>query len=152
MNIKKAQYSCVSMGSALLDFNFKVEQNILTELNLVKGHMHLIDEGQSREIFKKLCNMASEITPGGSSANVTAGVAYLKGKSAFMGCVGLDENGTLYINETRKSGVDVFINTYNQLTGHAITFITPDSERTFATHLGAALCFSENDVSEDIIL
>jgi sugar/nucleoside kinase (ribokinase family) len=148
MNIKKADNLCVSMGSALLDFTFQVEENILSELNLIKGHMHLIDDKQSREIFKRVSNLDVEITPGESAANVAAGVAYLGGKSAFMGSVGNDEHGALYINETRKSGVDVIINTYDQLTGHAITFITPDSERTFATHLGAALCFSENDVSE----
>jgi len=139
------------MGSALLDFTFEVEENILNELNLTKGHMHLIDEDRSKEIFKRVSNIPVEITPGGSGANVAAGIAHLGGKSAFMSSVGLDENGTLYIDETRKSGVDVIINRHEQLTGHAITFITPDSERTFATHLGAALCFSENDVSEDVV-
>jgi hypothetical protein len=152
MNIKKTQYACVSMGSALLDFNFKVEQNVLDELNLIKSHMHLIDEQRSREIFERVSNINAEITPGGSAANVTAGVAYLKGKSAFMGSVGTDENGTLYVDKTREAGVDMIVNKYDQLTGHAITFITPDSERTFATHLGAALCFGENNVSDDIIL
>ena len=152
MNIKKTEYACVSMGSALLDFAFKVDQDLLDELNLVKGQMHLIDENRSNDIFKRLSNISSEITPGGSSANVAAGIACLGGKSAFMGSVGRDENGTLYVDETRKSGVNMIVNEYDQLTGHAITLITPDSERTFATHLGAALCFGENDVSQDTIM
>jgi sugar/nucleoside kinase (ribokinase family) len=37
------------------------------------------------------------------------------------------------------------------MTGHAITFITPDSERTFATHLGAAIELSADEIDYSVI-
>jgi len=146
MNIKKSKYDVSGIGSALLDFMVEVDESFLEKLGLTKGGMQLIDEERSREIFSLLTGMKIATAPGGSSANTVAGVAVLGGKGAFIGRVADDEYGRVYIDKTKDSGVYSLISAGDGLTGHAITFITPDSERTFATHLGAALRLSHDDV------
>ncbi len=146
MNIKKGKFDVAGIGSALLDFMVEVDDQFLKTLGLSKGGMQLIDEERSREIFSILKGMKIETAPGGSSANTVAGVATLGGKGAFVGRVADDEYGRIYIKKTVESGVHSLISAGDGLTGHAITFITPDSERSFATHLGAALRLSHDDV------
>jgi len=146
MNIKKAKFDVSGIGSALLDFMVQVDEDFLNKLGLKKGEMHLIDEESSREIFSLIKGMKIDTAPGGSSANTVAGVSTLGGKGAFIGRVADDDYGRVYIEKTTQSGVHSLISAGDGLTGHAITFITPDSERTFATHLGAALRLSHEDV------
>ena len=135
-----------------MDFIVEVDDGILAEIDLVKGEMHLIDEGQSREILKLIENYEVKTAPGGSSANTLAGVSALGGKTVFLGTIGDDMHGSVYEQKTLEHGVDSRLSRHNSAnTGHAITFITPDSERTFATHLGAALHFRKDDVFEQDI-
>lgn len=151
MKIKQARFDVAGIGSALLDFMVQVDESFLPEMGLKKGEMHLIDEERSREIFRRISGMKIGTVPGGSSANTIAGVAHLGGRGAFIGRVADDEYGRTYIRKTVESGVSSFISAGAGLTGHAITFITPDSERTFATHLGAASKLSHGDVDYSVV-
>ncbi|MFH0974465.1 MAG: adenosine kinase [Spirochaetota bacterium] len=146
--MSKNNYDVAGIGSPLIDFTVNVDDALLGELGLKKGQMHLIDENKSKDIFLKLKNYKIDRTPGGSSANTLAGLALLGGKGVLFGTVGNDANAEFYIEETEKAGVKTMLSRNSSMTGHAITFITIDSERTFATHLGAALNFRKIDVAE----
>lgn len=149
----KSSASCdvAGIGSALLDLIVSVEDSFLDGLGLKKANMHLVDAELSRKIQSMLGTREIEKVPGGSSANAMAGVALFGGKALFIGNVGNDRYGDIYLTETERSGVISKLTRSLSLTGHAITLITPDSERTFATHLGAALDLSESDIHiEDI--
>jgi sugar/nucleoside kinase (ribokinase family) len=148
---KKAEYDVLGIGSALLDFTVLVDDADLKKFGLRKGGMELIDADRSRDILASLSGRTMEITPGGSSANTLAGLSMLGGKGIFLGKVGNDPHGDRYIADTERSGVKSDIGRHDSMTGHAITFITPDSERTFATHLGAALMLNRDDVREEHI-
>ncbi len=151
MRILNKRYDVTGIGSALLDFVVLVDDSFLKEMGLEKGTMHLIDEERSREIFQKIAGYKKEIIPGGSSANTVAGVSALNGKGAFIGKVASDENGKSYIKQTVDSGVESYILQGSGITGHAITYITPDMERTFTTHLGAALNLSSDDFDTEVV-
>ncbi len=152
LNVKKnALYDVMGIGSALLDLTMSTDDAMLGRLGLKKGEMHLIDAGRSREILEMLSGLPMDVTPGGSSANAIAGVMNFGGSAIFNGKVGSDPHGDLYINETRKTGAHESIKRDSGMTGHAITFITPDSERTFATHLGAAIRFNRDDVDLELL-
>lgn len=151
MNWRSAVSEVIGIGSALLDFTYEVDDDILKKLGLKKGTMSLITESGSEKILQKMKEYPVKVSPGGSAANTMAGIAVLGGSGAFIGKVGKDINGKIYITETEKFGVKAHINSTDAMTGHAITFITPDSERTFATNLGAALSLRPEDVSEDAI-
>lgn len=141
----------IGIGSALLDFIIEVDDGVLAEMDLTKGEMHLIDEDQSAKILKKIEDYSVLTSPGGSAANTLAGVGVLGGSALLMGKVGNDKHGAVYEQKTSEGGVDVKLGKHDSITGHAITFITPDKERTFATHLGAAVYFRQEDVYEDEI-
>jgi len=146
------KYDVVGIGSPLLDFIVEVDENILAEINLKKGQMHLIDERESRNILKRLEKHKVKIAPGGSSANTLAGVSALGGSAVFLGKIGNDKHGDIYEQRTTEDGVNSKLSKHDSAkTGHSITFITPDSERSFATHLGAALHLRKEDVFESDI-
>jgi len=146
------KYDVIGIGSPLLDFTVEVDDSILAEMNLKKGEMHLIDENKSKEILKKLEDYEIKITPGGSAANTLAGVRLLGGNAAFLGKIGKDENGNIYEQKTNEQKVNSRLSKHESIsTGNTITFITPDSERTFTTHLGASLYFRKEDISEEDI-
>ena len=141
----------VGIGSALMDLTIRVDEATLDRLGLKKGTMQLVDAERSRSILGALAGHAIEKTPGGSAANTAAGVAALGGSAVFMGKVGGDEFGELYREESERMGVSTRLARHGSMTGHAITLITDDSERTFATHLGAAVFFVKEDVAaEDV--
>ncbi len=148
---KKARFDVLGIGSALLDFTVPVEEADLDAFGFIKGEMQLIDEVRSKEILSRLEGREMQITPGGSSANTVAGIATLSGQGVFLGTVGTDDHGDRYIRDTELIGVRAEISRFDSMTGHAITFITPDSERTFATHLGAAIHFNSSNVNETLI-
>jgi sugar/nucleoside kinase (ribokinase family) len=145
-------YDVCGIGSPLLDFIVEVEEGVLAEIDMKKGEMHLIDEGQSRQILKMLDTYQVKTAPGGSSANTLAGVSALGGSAVFLGKIGDDYHGTVYEQSTVGGGVASKLARHGSAsTGHAITFITPDSERTFATHLGAAVHFRKDDILDEDI-
>jgi sugar/nucleoside kinase (ribokinase family) len=151
MNLKKSIYDVTGIGSALLDLIVEVDDSFIARIGLKKGNMHLIDAKQSRELLQLIAGMKIYTAPGGSSANTIAGIAMMGGKASFIGSAASDEYGTTYINKTIEAGVASFIGRGDGITGHAITFITPDSERTFATHLGAATQLYAADIDFSII-
>jgi len=146
------KYDVVGIGNALMDFIVEVDEGILAEMDLKKGQFRLIDEKESKEILKKLEKYEVKTAPGGSSANTLAGVSVLGGNAVILGKIGKDKHGDIYEQKTIDSGVNSKLSRHDKaITGHSITFITPDSERTFATHLGAALYFRKEDVFEEEI-
>jgi sugar/nucleoside kinase (ribokinase family) len=150
--MKTKKYDVCGIGNALLDFIVELDDKSLEEIGLKKGEMQFISKEKSKEILSKIDNSKLKIVPGGSSANAMAGVAFLGGKSVFLGKVGKDEHGELYEQKTKEDGVDTMLAKHDgEGTGHAITFVTPDSERTFAVYMGAAMHLSKEDISEEAI-
>jgi len=146
------EHDVFGIGSALMDFLIEIDEDELLEMDLNKGEMHLIDEEKSKKILKKLENYNVKTAPGGSSANTLAGIAILGGKAVFCGKVGKDKHGEIYEQKSEDFGVCTRLGKHKKKpTGHAVTFITPDSERTFATHLGAAMHLENEDVFEEDI-
>ena len=143
------KYDIFGIGSALMDFLIEIGHNELLELNLKKGNFHLIDEEHSKKLLKKLENYKVKTSPGGSSANTLYGVALLGGNVVFCGKIGKDKHGDIYEEKMLDGGVKPKLARSDKMTGHAITFITPDSERTFAVHLGASLHLEKSDVFFD---
>ena len=141
-------YDVTGIGSALLDITVSIDAVLLDEFGFQKGSMRLIDEKSSKTVLKRIDGFDISFSPGGSAANAIAGVNNLGGSALLLGAVGSDDYGRIYISETEKIGVKTQVGIYDELSGHAVTFITPDGERTFATHLGAALKFSEDNITE----
>ncbi len=144
------RYDVAGIGSALLDLIVEVPDTMLAEAGLSKSTMTLISKEESQRIFDLLRTRHFLVAPGGSAANTLAGVSVLGGQSLFMGQIGADEHGDTYEQKSKAAGVTGMLSRNSAVaTGHAITLVTPDGERTFATHLGASLHFRKSDVNEE---
>ena len=130
----------LGMGNALVDIMTTLpDDGVLAEFNLPKGSMQLVDSELCEKIYKRIECYNPKITAGGSAANTIHGLAHLGVKCGFIGKTSTDKLGTLFRQDLAKSGVTPHILDSRSATGHAIALVTPDSERTFATHLGAAV-------------
>ncbi|MBO4603277.1 MAG: adenosine kinase [Salinivirgaceae bacterium] len=130
----------LGMGNALVDIMTTLpDDGVLAEFNLPKGSMQLVDSELCDRIYKRIEQYNPKISAGGSAANTIHGLARLGAKCGFIGKTSRDKLGTLFRQDLADSGVEPHILDSQSATGHAIALVTPDSERTFATHLGAAV-------------
>jgi len=128
------------MGNALVDIMIPIESdNILDLLALPKGSMQLVDRDRSNAILLALKDYRKTHSAGGSAANTIHGLAMLGAHTGYIGVVGEDELGGFFVRDLIQAGVDPHMIHSRQETGRAIALVTPDSERTFATFLGAAI-------------
>ncbi|MFH0701801.1 MAG: adenosine kinase [Candidatus Woesearchaeota archaeon] len=144
----------IGLGNTLMDFLVEVDEQTFLEFDLKKGEMHLVEEEKAQQILKKIeeLQLKIELVPGGSAANTLKGIAFLGGGAILCGKVGKDKHGSIYVEEIKKQGVYSRIGVHpEKLTGHALTFITPDAQRTFSVHLGAALHLQKEEVLEEDI-
>lgn len=146
-------YDVIGLGNTIMDLLVEVEEHKLLEMNFKKGEFHLVDEKKSRELLEKIniSQFKIKTVPGGSSANTIRGIAMLGGKVILYGKVGKDRHGETYVQEMKEQGVSPRISQDSSATGNAITFITPDAERTFSVHLGAAIKLQKEDLLEEDI-
>lgn len=130
----------IGIGNALVDVLIHLEdETLLKMLKLPKGGMTLIDEAQQTAINHAIAHLPYHCATGGSASNTIHALASLGNNVGFIGSVGDDETGRFFRQQAESRGIETHITTVSgKASGIATTFITPDSERTFATHLGAA--------------
>jgi sugar/nucleoside kinase (ribokinase family) len=130
----------LGIGNALVDIMTLLESDyILREFNLPKGSMQLVDREKSEGIKAATNIFPRKRASGGSAANTIHGLAMLGIETGFIGSIGNDETGDFFENDMKKAGVNTLLIRRDSVTGTAVALITSDTERTFATHLGAAV-------------
>ena len=128
------------MGNALVDIMIPLEgDHILEQLSLPKGSMQLVDRERSSSVLSALKNAPKSQSAGGSAANTIHGIAMLGAPAGYIGVVGEDELGGFFVRDMIQAGVDPHLIHSIQETGRAVALVSPDSERTFDTFLGAAI-------------
>jgi sugar/nucleoside kinase (ribokinase family) len=138
----------LGIGNALVDIMTIIEGDyILQEFNLPKGSMQLVDREKSEGVKAATEMFPRTWTSGGSAANTIHGLAMLGSDTGFIGSIGRDETGDFFENDMKKAGVNTLLIRRNSVTGTAVALITHDSERTFATHLGAAVELIADDLN-----
>jgi sugar/nucleoside kinase (ribokinase family) len=141
------------LGNALMDLLVEADEAFFATTTLTKGNMYLVDEAEAQRLLAGLKDVTHRHTPGGAAANTIKAVAALGGEAVLFAKVGDDAHGSAYIEAIELHGVKTRIGTHASTTGHALTFITPDAQRTFSVHLGAALMLGKEDIVEhDIAL
>lgn len=121
-----------------MDVLVEVDDDFLIAHNLRKSSMHLVTPDVAEAQLREIKNHDVRTLPGGSAANTARGVSALGGSAAFFGAVGSGLYGNMYRDAMQAAGVATKLHEGEALTGFAITYITPDHERTFVVHLGAA--------------
>jgi sugar/nucleoside kinase (ribokinase family) len=103
--------------------------------------MTLKTQNEIQEIMSR-SSATPVIVPGGSACNTILGVGMLGGDACFIGKRGSDAFGTLFENGVRDHHVEPLLQTSDTPTGHVLSVITPDAQRSMFTFLGAS---SETD-------
>lgn len=130
----------IGLGNALVDILVQLDSDdIVNILGFPKGSMQLIQAQDIPVITGQIKSLPSVMVSGGSAANTIHGLASLGTSSAYIGKVGKDDFGNFYAQDFDKAGVSCQLLSSETVTGRAYTLITPDTERTFATYLGAAI-------------
>jgi len=128
-----------AIGNALIDQEFRVSNEFLTEQNLQKGTMQLTDGETQAQLYNNLT--ASQVykgqASGGSAANTTVAFSAL-GASAFYACrVGHDDLGAIYLKGLSDADIQTSQKSISEgVTGTCMVLISEDSERTMQTFLG----------------
>lgn len=130
----------LGLGNALVDILISLpDDNFLKENNMPKGSMQLIDNMTAEHLLMLTNDFPRAFASGGSAANTIHGLSRLGVDTAYFGKIGNDEFGEFFRNDMHKAGIEPRLLQSDGSTGTALTFITPDSERTFGTCLGAAV-------------
>ena len=140
----------IGLGNALVDIIvFIDEDELLEKLDLPKGSMQLVDIEKSSMIRKACEHLPSSFASGGSAANTIYGLAKLGVETSFIGKIGKDDYGRIFKEDLEKSNIKPVLLTSDTHSGRAVALISPDRERTFATHLGAAIELNADDLHAD---
>lgn len=141
----------LGMGNALVDIITRIENDdILDSLGLPKGSMTLVDMDTSNFIHAETAGMTKSRASGGSAANTIHGLAHLGVETGFVGSVGNDDMGKFFKKDLKVNKIKPILFPSLNETGKAIALISKDSERTFATYLGAAVDLRAEDISHDV--
>jgi len=142
----------IGIGNALVDIMVRVKSDeLLRAFSLPGGSMQLVDEGKSKLVKSATASMERSVSAGGSIANTIHTLGMLGAKPGYIGSVGSDQTGDIFIRELEAAGVDPVMFRRTCPTGTAVAFVTPDSERTFAVHLGAAVELNGSEINEDLL-
>jgi fructokinase len=141
----------LGIGNAIVDVICKVEENFLSENNLTKSTMKLVNESEFKKLLSNL--KIEETIAGGSVANSIVGLSQLGNPVSFIGKVNNDEFGNKYEKSLTNEKVKYCYQKKKESipTGTCIILITPDSERTMCTFLGIAGKISDRDIDENAV-
>ncbi len=141
----------VGIGNAIVDVLVQTNDAFLSEHNLQKGGMTLIDEQQAGVLYQ--ASGPGLETSGGSVANTMVGIAQLGGRAGFIGRVRDDQLGTIFSHDIQAVGArfDTPAATSGAATARCLIYVTPDAERTMCTFLGASTQLEPDDLDLSMV-
>ncbi|AFZ46790.1 PfkB domain protein [Cyanobacterium stanieri PCC 7202] len=147
------KYHVYGMGNALVDMEFEVTPELLTQLKIDKGVMTLMDEAQQKHIIEQLpppCKQAC----GGSAANTLVAISQLGAKGFYSCKVAHDDSGAFYLQDLLDCGLDTNLSQENRpegITGKCLVLVTPDADRTMNTFLGITGDLSTHELDAEAL-
>lgn len=147
-------YDLAGLGNALMDALVITEDDqLLSDLGLVRGTMHPVDDAGWQVIFNKLgpCEVLYE--SGGSCANTIATAGRLGANAIYRGQVGRDALGQKYRERMLEAtGHDALVESSDVATGKCLSLVSKhDAERTMVTDLGAAVSMPSLGEFRDVV-
>lgn len=147
--LPQATYDVFSVCNALVDILVDVSDEEIRSFGLKKGHMHLLQEQQQRELLGSLKDRPQTIELGGASLNTIRALALLGHKTVFAGMVAHDNFGKKIKERMKQLSIHSFLHDSDlESTGTCLVLVTPDSERTMNTYLGVSRLFNKSILPE----
>lgn len=150
----KPKYHIYGIGNALVDIVTEVSEDFLSNNEIEKGLMTLVDENRQKKLIGAINLAESNMQCGGSAANTIIAASQF-GANCYYSCkVASDNLGEFYLEDLKKNGVDTNLDSkilHEGITGKCLVMTTPDAARTMNTFLGITSDFSANEIDEDAI-
>lgn len=142
----------VGVGNAMVDVIVTSTDEFLSEQQLTKGAMALIDEDRANALYEMVGSEGIEAS-GGSAANTMAGIASFGGTSSYIGKVSDDTLGKVFAEDMRSQGVifDQPPASEGPSTGVCVVLVTPDAQRTLNTYLGVSSLLEPQDIRSNAV-
>lgn len=129
-------YDIITIGSATLDVFLKTRPELIKH----KSHIDIAYPLGSKVLASQI-----NFTTGGGGTNSAVAFSRLGLKTAFIGALGNDTNGSFILNELKKEKVDFLGKIKSEDTGYSI--ILPEhNNRTILTYKGANDYLSFSDI------
>lgn len=138
------------VGNPLMDIIVRASHEAVERLGVVPGSMNLVEYERQQEAAG--AGSVVRRLPGGSCANTVRGVRWLlravgaTTAAAYTGAVGSDRNGDAFEALLDTEGVDPLLARKHTPTGSSVILVTPDSQRTMFTYLGACRDLEQGDI------
>jgi sugar/nucleoside kinase (ribokinase family) len=150
--MKNKDLNLCGLGNGLVDLQFEATDEEIISFGLKPGEMKLVDTKAQDDVLSKLGGRQSHKCSGGSAANTIIAFSKFGGKAAYKTVLGNDEYGKFYASEFKEMGIELIAPLLDsEPTGLCVVLITPDSERTMHTSLGATSKFGTEHISEELI-
>ncbi len=141
----------LGIGNALVDVLIRLENDtLLSDFGLKKGSMTLVDKQKANDILVTAASLDKQKSSGGSVANSIHGLAQLGAPAGYIGKIGDDEYGSFFRSYMTQNNIHSSLFKGREETGKCLSLISEDSERTFATYLGAAIELDKSDLNIDL--
>lgn len=141
----------LGMGNALVDImTILPSDEVLLTFNLPKGSMQLVDDKFYKHIQTNTSDLKKQLASGGSAANTIHGLARLGIHTGFIGKVGIDDMGLFFKKDLEDNKITPYLIESETASGVATALVSPDSERTFATYLGAACELEAKNIDSNV--
>ncbi|NDV61688.1 adenosine kinase [Puniceicoccales bacterium CK1056] len=140
-------FELVGVGSPIIDVLARIPESFLERIGGEKGGMVLTD---GETIGKWMAQLPApfEEAPGGSSGNTIFAAARMGIRTTFVGKTGNDAGGTFYRERLKAlGGDDTRFKIGTIPNGRCLSLITPDSQRTLRTDLGAAATLTPEEIT-----
>ena len=137
----------IGIGSPLIDSLTHVSEAFLADVPGDKGGMELVEIHHIEGLVERSENKVVHAS-GGSAANTILGLSQLGMNCTFLGKLGNDKHAEFYKDKFSEAGVctERFKYSDGSSTGRCLSMITPDSQRTCRTYLGAAMTLDPNEI------
>lgn len=137
----------IGVGSPVVDLLAQVSEEHVAGIAGGKGGMELVDATELGALLNLLTTEAAQAA-GGSAGNTAFAAGKLGTKVGFLGKLGNCDAADFYKDRFASIGADLSrFKTGEVPNAKCLSMVTPDSERTMRTDLGAAMTLSPSEIS-----
>jgi len=143
----------VAIGNPLLDITANVGEDMFQRYGVKPGNATLATPEQL-PIYTDIKNFPVEYTAGGAAQNTIRAAQWMsqtKGSTAYIGCIGNDENGKTLKDAAESAGVETHYLIDSVKPTGTCAVLVHSKERSLIANLGAAEAYKQEHFDSDEI-
>lgn len=146
---KTNRFEILGVATPLMDQILQVDEEFLKKIPGKKGGMESVDYDTLCQIVRET-GKVPQFIPGGSGSNTVKGLAKLGHPCGLVGKIGRDVIGQHFLDSLKNMPITPLYVETNTPSAQVVCLVTPDSERTGRSFLGASREMRPSDLNPDI--